>query len=241
MEKDKLEKIRRTLLTLSIGAVVVACIMLVLAVFRVPIFEGVQLRVLLCVATIAVSCGLALSDLVIFKKNKVLGIVGLGLLALSTLLALICFCTNLILVSPTYNRITGIVAVLSVAYTSSLVVYSRLGKYLLWLQIITYFAIGVVTGFIVLLIAGEHVLNGVGMLQTFITTCIVCVGSFFSCYFIGIKIKSSSDDASKLGIKMTKIDQAELDDLKNQLKSLKDENEFLKNEIEKLKIQGENK
>ena len=234
---SKMEKTRKLLLGLSIGTLVVACIMLVLAVFRLPIFRGVPLRILLCVSTISIACGLALSDLIILKKNKILGIVGLSLLGLSTLLALICFCSNLILVAPTYNRILGICAILSVAYTEALVVYSRLDKYLLWLQIITYFAIALLTGFLVLIILGVPILAQAGMLETLIITCIVCLGSFLSCYFIGAKIKGTDDYATKIDAKIVKIDKAELDKLNQQISSLKEENEKLKEEIQTLKSQ----
>ena len=238
MEKDKMERIRKTLLALSIGTLVVACIMLVLAVFRVKIFEGIPLRILLCLATISIASGLALSDLVILKRNKILGIVGLCLLVLSTLLALICFCTNLVVSAPTYNRIAGIMAVLSVAYTMALVVYSRLGKHILGLQIITYFAMAVLTVFIVLIIAGQPILKQAGMFESFIITCFVCVGTFLSCYFIGAKMKDASVEMTKMGIKMVKIEQSELESLKNQLETLKKENETLKNELKSLKGQG---
>lgn len=238
MEKEKMEKIRKILLALSIGALVVACIMLVLAVFRVKIFVGVPLRILLCISTLSVACGLALSDLVIFEKNKILGIIGLGLLALSTLLALICFCTSLLVTLSVYNRITGIVAVLSVIYTLALVVYSRLGKHILGLQIVTYFAMAVLTGFVVLIIAGVPVFEQPGMTETFIITCIVSAGTFLSCYFIGAKLKDTSAAMTKMGIKMVQVEQSEWDNLNRQLDVLKNENEALKKENEILKGQG---
>lgn len=235
MEKEKVEKIRKSLLGVSLSSLVIVCVMCVLAVFKVPIFSGIPLRILLCLSAICVASGLTLSEMIVIHKNKILGFIGLGLLGLSTILALICFCSNLLVTYTVYNRITGIVAILSVAYTGALVVYSRLGRHLLWLQIVTYFAIGLWTGFITLIIAGRPILEAPLMLQVFIVVCIICLGSFVACNIIGVRLKGGDEELSKMGIQMVRIEKTELDNLKMQISSLQDENAFLKKEIETLK------
>ena len=90
-----LDKLKKVLMILSISAVGVSALMLILQVLGVPIFkEEILLRTLLIIATLGVTSGIALIELKVIKRKKILGYIGLALLALSTLLVLIIFCTS---------------------------------------------------------------------------------------------------------------------------------------------------
>lgn len=104
-----MEKAKKILMIISLSALAVACIMLILAVFKVPVFQGVPLRLLLIFSTIAVACGMSITELSVIKRKKVLGYVAIALLGLSTLLAMIIFCSNLLTQYSVFNIITSIV------------------------------------------------------------------------------------------------------------------------------------
>ena len=109
-------KTKKILMIVSLSALAVACIMLILAVFKLPIFDGVPLRILLIVGTVAISCGIAINEVSVIKRKKILGYVGLGLLGISDIMALVIFCSKLLVTYSVLNRITGIGSISSVLF-----------------------------------------------------------------------------------------------------------------------------
>lgn len=223
-----MEKTKRTLMIVSLSALLICCIMLILAVFGVEIFDGVPLRLLLIFATICVATGISINELAVINRKKVLGFVGIGLLALSVLMAFVIFCSNLLVTENVFNRITGIVSVLSVTFIIIISIYSKLGKSLLGLQIPTYVAFGALAILLSLLIGGLHLFDIKGMLEVFIVLGIVCFGLLIASTIISAKKKSSNSDAVNSKAKTITISLQEYE-------SLKEENKALKEELEKLK------
>lgn len=223
-----MEKTKKTLMIVSLSALLICCIMLILAVFGVEIFDGVPLRLLLIFATICVATGISINELAVINRKKVLGFVGIGLLALSVLMAFVIFCSNLLVTENVFNRITGIVSVLSVTFIIIISIYSKLGKSLLGLQIPTYVAFGALAILLSLLIGGLHLFDIKGMLEVFIVLCIVCFGLLIASTIISAKKKSSNSDAVNSKAKTITISLQEYE-------SLKEENKMLKEELEKLK------
>lgn len=223
-----MEKTKKALMIVSLSALLICCIMLILAVFGVEIFDGVPLRLLLIFATICVATGISINELAVINRKKVLGFVGIGLLALSVLMAFVIFCSNLLVTENVLNRITGIVSVLSVTFIIIISIYSKLGKSLLGLQIPTYVAFGALAILLSLLIGGLHLFDIKGMLEVFIVLCIVCFGLLIASTIISAKKKSSNSDAVNSKAKTITISLQEYE-------SLKEENKVLKEELEKLK------
>lgn len=223
-----MEKTKKTLMIVSLSTLLICCIMLILAVFGVEIFDGVPLRLLLIFATICVATGISINELAVINRKKVLGFVGIGLLALSVLMAFVIFCSNLLITENVFNRITGIVSVLSVTFIIIISIYSKLGKSLLGLQIPTYVAFGALAILLSLLIGGLHLFDIKGMLEVFIVLGIVCFGLLIASTIISAKKKSSNSDAVNSKAKTITISLQEYE-------SLKEENKTLKEELEKLK------
>lgn len=223
-----MEKTKKALMIVSLSALLICCIMLILAVFGVEIFDGVPLRLLLIFATICVATGISINELAVINRKKVLGFVGIGLLALSVLMAFVIFCSNLLVTENVFNRITGIVSVLSVTFIIIISIYSKLEKSLLGLQIPTYVAFGALAILLSLLIGGLHLFDIKGMLEVFIVLCIVCFGLLIASTIISAKKKSSNSDAVNSKAKTITISLQEYE-------SLKEENKALKEELEKLK------
>lgn len=227
-----MEKTKKALMITSLSTLAVACVMLILAVFGVQIFQGVPLRLLLIFATISVSSGIAISELGVINRKKALGLVGISLLGLSVVLALIVFCTNLLVTESVFNRITGIVSVCSITFIVIISIYSKLGKSLLAMQISTYTAFGLFATMACVLIGGVDLFGIKGMREIFIVLAIVCAGLLIASAVIGAKKKSSQSEVNSK-TKMVSITLAEYQALKTEVQSLKAENEALKSQLEK--------
>lgn len=223
-----MEKTKKILMISSLSCLAVSCLMLILAVFGVQVFDGILLRILLIVSTFAIACGLAIGELSVIQKNKILGYVSLGLLSVSVLFALIVFCSSLLNNGGVFVKITGIFALLSVLFIIIVSNYTKLGKSMLALQIPTYIALILLDLFLILLVCGVSMFEINGMLETFIILIIVNVGLLIAISVIASK-KRNSQDTPKVR------DENNIEELKIQIEVLKNENEQLRKENEELK------
>lgn len=216
-----MDKTKKILMIVSLSALAVACIMLILAVFNVPIFDGVPLRILLIVGTVAISCGIAINEVSVIKRKKILGYVGLGLLAISVVMALVIFCSKLLVTYSVFNRITGIVSISSVLFIIVISLYSKLGKSLLGLQIPTYASLIGFGIILALLIAGVEIFEVKGMIEIFIILVIVTVGLLIACSVISARRKNDTQEIPEKDL--ITITKTEYENLKKQIEDLKAE------------------
>lgn len=221
-----MNKTKKSLMIVSLVTLAISCLMLILAVFKVDVFHGIALRFLLIFATTSLACAIAISEINIIERKRILGFIGLGLLTLSVLMALVIFCSPLLFNYNVFNRITGIVAVLSVAFIAILSIYSKLEKSLLGLQIPTYVALGVLALMISILIGGFNLLEIKGMLEVLIIDAIVTAGLLIASSVIASKRKDGNKPETK--------QESELEMLKTENLRLKQENEELKAKLAEL-------
>lgn len=221
-----MNKTKKSLMIVSLVTLAISCLMLILAVFKVDVFHGIALRFLLIFATTSLACAIAISEINIIERKRILGFIGLGFLTLSVLMALVVFCSPLLFNYNVFNRITGIVAVLSVAFIAVLSIYSKLEKSLLGLQIPTYVALGVLALMISILIGGFNLLEIKGMLEVLIIDAIVTVGLLIASSVIASKRKDGNKPETK--------QESELEMLKTENLRLKQENEELKAKLAEL-------
>lgn len=221
-----MNKTKKSLMIVSLVTLAISCLMLILAVFKVDVFHGIALRFLLIFATTSLACAIAISEINIIERKRILGFIGLGFLTLSVLMALVVFCSPLLFNYNVFNRITGIVAVLSVAFIAVLSIYSKLEKSLLGLQIPTYVALGVLALMISILIGGFNLLEIKGMLEVLIIDAIVTVGLLIASSVIASKRKDDNKPETK--------QESELEMLKKENLRLKQENEELKAKLAEL-------
>ena len=219
---------KRILLITSLSTLAVSCLMLILAIFGIKVFDGVPLRVLLSMSTLAVGGGIAISELNVTEKRKVLGFVGLGFLSLSVLLALISFCTPLFQVE-TYNKVLGVVALFSVLMAIIISLNTKMEKRLMPLQIVTYVAISSVVAILILLVCGVNVFEIDAVSKIFLVLCVVSAG-----LLLATTVTSAKKHGDEKTTKTTKS-FSEVELLKIENKALKEEIESLKAEIENLK------
>lgn len=221
-----MNKTKKSLMIVSLVTLAISCLMLILAVFKVDVFHGIALRFLLIFATTSLACAIAISEINIIERKRILGFIGLGFLTLSVLMALVVFCSPLLFNYNVFNRITGIVAVLSVAFIAVLSIYSKLQKSLLGLQIPTYVALGVLALMISILIGGFNLLEIKGMLEVLIIDAIVTAGLLIASSVIASKRKDGNKPETK--------QESELEMLKTENLRLKQENEELKAKLAEL-------
>lgn len=221
-----MNKTKKSLMIVSLVTLAISCLMLILAVFKVDVFHGIALRFLLIFATTSLACAIAISEINVIERKRILGFIGLGLLTLSVLMALVIFCSPLLFNYNVFNRITGIVAVLSVAFIAVLSIHSKLEKSLLGLQIPTYVALGVLALMISILIGGFNLLEIKGMLEVLIIDAIVTVGLLIASSVIASKRKDDNKPETK--------QESELEMLKTENLRLKQENEELKAKLAEL-------
>jgi cell division protein FtsB len=226
---------KKTLLITSLCSLAAACILLILAIFGVKVFEGAMLRVLLIASTLAVGCGIANFELNVLEKRKVLGIVSISLLGLSVLLALIIFCTPIFVIDNWFNRITGVVAIFSVLFAVITSLNTKMERRCLPLQIVTYAIASVTTLLIALMICSVKILSVKVLSQIFWVLCVLTVGLLVAVLVVSGK---RQEPKSQKVVSAKQIDntlKAENESLKEQIELLKAENQMLKEQIESLK------
>ena len=222
-----MEKLKKTLLILSLSGVGIAAVMLILAVFGVNIFVGIPLRILLIISTVAVASGISINEIAVIKRKKFLGFIGLGLLALSTAFAIVIFCSNILEVGGVFVKITSITAIFSVMFIMIISYYSKLGKHVLAAQIPAYICLAAIDFVLSLTIAGVSVFKLPGIPHIFAILCIVAVALLISLAVVSSKMKSS-EPVEKVRKNMIWVSAEEY-------KNLKEENEKLKAELAELK------
>ena len=223
-----MENTKKILMISSLSCLAVSCLMLILAVFGVQVFDGILLRILLIVSTFAIACGLAIGELSVIQKNKILGYVSIGLLGVSVLFALIIFCSSILQNGGVFVKITGTFSLLSILFIIIVSNYIKLGKSMLGLQIPTYIVLILLDLFLILLVCGVSMFEIKGMLETFIILIILNVGLLIATSVIASKKRNSQDTPKVKG-------ENNIEELKMQIEVLKNANEQLRKENEELK------
>ncbi len=213
-----MEKAKKILLISSLSCLGVTCLLLILAIFQVKVFEGFLLRLLLVCACLSLSCGFLVNELSLIKRNSKLGYASMSLLLLSTVFALIIFCSNLLNVDSVFNKITIVISLFSIFFMIIVSFYTKMGKNLLWLQIITYVAILLTDILLSCLFVGIQIMKVSGMSEIFWILCIVSV-----CLLVSLGILSSKKtfDNIKSGDNFVTISKEEYENLLKENEDLK--------------------
>ncbi len=221
-------KTKKVLMIVSLSTLALSCLMLILAIFKVKIFEGVPLRILLITSAIAISCAVSITEINIIKQKKVLGLVSLSLLMLSVLFALIIFCSPLLNNANAFNRLTGILSIFSILFMIIISLNTKLEKKFFALQIITYIFVCVIDIMLSLLIAGVDLFKVTAMTEIFWILIVVSVGLLITLSVLSSKknIETNNDKINGNNETIT-ITKTEYD-------ALLKENAELKEKIKKL-------
>lgn len=228
-------KIKKVLTFVSLISLAFSTLMLIGQIlFGLPVFKNdILLRILLVLATFAIAGFIALFELPVINRKKILGLVGLGLLGLSTFLALILFIVPSLLKFGIYAKITLALTVTSIMFIVIISLYSKLGNSRKVMQAITYICYSIFDIIILLLIAGVNVFAQPFMVTFFVLICVVNPALFVALLVLSTSNKNNNTSTlPKDTSDMITIPKAEYE-------KLKQENEELKKELESLKHNNE--
>lgn len=211
-----LKKAKKILTIITIVSLCIPVFLLILAIFGVEVFKGVLLSILLTLATIAVASAFSINALNFFEKNKPVSVVSLSLLGTSTLLGSIIYWSGFSM-PHIYNQLVMFLAVATVFFCIIVSTHLKLEKRFLVLQIITYGLVIIIDILLTLLIFGVQIFEVNGMVQIFITMCLVAFALLCVNAVLG---KKSSETAEKTDKKFVKITVEEYEALKARIVEL---------------------
>ena len=231
-----MQKMKKTLTLISLIALAISSLMLISAVlFAMPVFsDEVLRRILFIMATFAIASGLALIELPVLNKKRLLGIVGLSLLGFSTLLALILFAVPSLLEFGFYAKLTLSLTITSIMFIIIIVLYSKIGSSRMPFQIFTYACYSVFDLLLLLLVWGINIFELTFMIYFFVILCIVNPALFVALLVLGSGKKANTD-------KVLPKDSSDMITIsKTEYETLKHENETLKATLAILKQENQN-
>ena len=237
-----MKKLKKVLMIVSLVCIGIVAFMLASSVFGVNVYVGWPFKVMIVLAIVGATSGIAIGELNVVKRKKILGFVGLALLGVSAIMATILFLTPL-LGWNLFAKFTLALSITSILFITIITQYSKLGKSVLVLQIITALILGTIDIILSLIIFGVNVFAYTIILDLFIVFCIAAVTMLIALTIIGSRKKDVSnvviikttDDENK---KETQA-KASQNEFPYELEFLKRENELLKGQIELLKQQNE--
>ena len=239
-----MEKLKKVFTGLSLTGIAVCAIMLIMAVFGANIFVGVPLKVLLVTATIAAASGLSINEFSVIKRKRILGIIGLSLLGVSTIFAILLITTNLFDTVPVLGKIAAVTAISSVVFILIISQYSKLDKTAIALQLPAYFGLFCIGLSLCLLVCGINLFQYSLFVTVFSIVCIVTVSLYIALNVLSVKKRNAEAQTEKIiTVKETSEEynnlQKENLNTKQEYLQLKEENLLLKQEIQQLKAEIE--
>lgn len=239
-----MEKLKKVFTCISLTGIAVVAVLLILAVFGVKVFEGALLKVLLVTATLAVASGLSINELSVIKRKRILGIIGLSLLGVSTIFAILLFTTSLFDTVPVLGRIAGVTAISSVVFILIISQYSKMDKSAMALQIPTYIGLALIGLTLCLLVCDINMFQYSAFVTFFSILCIVTVSLYIALNVLAVRKRNAEAQTEKIVAKETSEEYDELQkenmNTKQEYLNLKEENLLLKQEIQQLKAELEN-
>ena len=223
----KLVKKILTIVALSTLAIVFG--LLIGAIFKLNVFEGILFKILLSSATITVASAFAITAVSYFNKQSVLSIVTLSLLGILTILALVIYWMEIAFVS-TFTRITLNLAVVTVLFCILVGNGVKLGNRFKALQIITYVLVGVAVILLTLLIWGVDLFGITGLAQIIGVEFLVALAMLCVLSIMSRKSYVVDEDPRKVDVESITIPKIEYESLKQEIAQLKAELKKLKGE-----------
>ena len=218
-----MNKTRKVLTIIAVATMSISVLMLILAVFKVNIFNSIALNFLLSFATISVASAFAINALNILKRQKIIPCISLILLGISTLFGLINYWTNFS--NLLFARITAILAIATAFFCIIVSLNNKIQKKYLALQIVTYLIIVFINIVLSLLISGVNVFNMKGFAEIFFVACLVAFGLLCALAILGKK----KDNLEEIGTVIK--EKYNTQQLLNRIKELEAENAELKEKL----------
>ena len=130
-----MDRAKKGLMISSLVSLSITCVLLILAVFKIKVFEGVLLHILLIFSTLTLASAFMINELNVIKRDKVLGSVSSALLLLSVLFAFIIFCSPLLENGGYFCTATAIISIFSIFFMIIISIKTKLNKRFFAIQI----------------------------------------------------------------------------------------------------------
>ena len=208
-----MDRAKKGLMISSLVSLSITCVLLILAVFKIKVFEGVILHILLIFSTLTLASAFMINELNVIKRDKVLGSVSSALLLLSVLFAFIIFCSPLLENGGYFCTATAI----------------KLNKRFFAIQIVAYILLCILDIFLSILIGGFNLFSVTAMTEIFGVLCVVTFGIILALIILSVKRNNQEVENQDF----VKILKSEYENLLKENKELKEEIKNLKNKADK--------
>ena len=208
-----MDRAKKGLMISSLVSLSITCVLLILAVFKIKVFEGVILHILLIFSTLTLASAFMINELNVIKRDKVLGSVSSALLLLSVLFAFIIFCSPLLENGGYFCTATA----------------TKLNKRFFAIQIVAYILLCILDIFLSILIGGFNLFSVTAMTEIFGVLCVVTFGIILALIILSVKRNNQEVENQDF----VKILKSEYENLLKENKELKEEIKNLKNKADK--------
>lgn len=224
-----MDRAKKGLMISSLVSLGIACVLLILAVFKIKVFEGVLLHILLVFATLTLASAFMINELNVIKRDKVLGSVSSALLLLSVLFAFIIFCSPLLENGGYFCTATAIISIFSIFFMIIISIKTKLNKRFFAIQIVAYILLCILDIFLSILIGGFNLFSVTAMTEIFGVLCVVTFGIILALIILSVKRNNQEVENQDF----VKILKSEYENLLKENKELKEEIKNLKNKADK--------
>lgn len=220
---------KKVLTIVSLVCVIISVGLLIGAIFGLGVFKKPLLAVLLSFATIGVASAFSINSLSMQKRNRSLSYATLGLMGVTTLMALIIYISNFT-TAVYFNKVILVLGIFAVLFNIIVSLILKLDKNYLILQIITYVIILAIDIILTLQVFGVNVFGLKGFWKIFLVLCLLAFGLLCTTSILSRKTASDEKDYSEKEKKVT-LSQQQYNELLQKITSLEAENAELKRKL----------
>jgi len=212
----------------SLVSLSIVFLMLIAAIFKVKIFEGILLQVLLSMAIITFASAFSLSALGFINEKKTLSRVCIYSLLIVAFLGLIITWFKIDF-KNWFVKITLILGILTIFFNIIAAQYIKLDKRYKVLQVTTYVFVAILDVLLTILICGVDIFKIPGMQQAFAVICVIDVALLCALSILARKTKAvETSSFGKDKDNIVKIKLSEYNSLIEKIEKLEKENQELK-------------
>lgn len=220
---------KKILTTVSLICVVVSVGLLIGAIFGLRVFKKPLLAVLLSFATVGVASAFSINSLTMHKKNRTIAYATLGLMGVTTLMALIIYFSNFS-TAVYFNKVILVLGIFAVLFNIIVSLILKLDKRYLILQIITYLIILAIDIILTLQVFRVDVFGIKGFWKIFLVLCLLAFGLLCTTSIISRKTASDEKDDT-IKSKKVSLTAEQYKEMTDKIASLEAENAELRRKL----------
>lgn len=218
-----MKNIKRVLTILAISTMAVAIGILIASLFGLSIFTGLWLKILVTLGTVSFASAFAIGAVNIFRQKRILSLISLGLLVVSTILAIIIY-WNGFSVSALFIKLTIMIGMATVLFLIIVSLNTKLGKRYQLLQWICFALIIVIDVALSLIVWGVDLLAISFFLEIIISISLIAFALICALAILGKR----NPDGEVIGDGYIKVKKDEYDALVKKVKEYEEKERVAK-------------